>query len=257
MEVGVAGLGLWMPGFAGVASWLAGVPDAEVDVPSGVSLGRVNRRRAGVLGRALADAIAESFDDSGVDPSVVPTLVGSSIGEAKTMVGILDQMWRSGEPVSPAAFTVSVHNAASGLISIAHRNRGYASSMAADAATPAASLYEAMGLVATTGSAVAIVCGDEPVPFDLVSEEMSWPLLAAAVVLVPLDGQHRVRARMRLTREAPVTIEPPEVSDDVARHPQTGLLDLVDAVARGASGCVALDRRGGVDRALITNEVST
>ena len=69
---------------------------------------------------------------AGVDPSKAPTIVGSAIGEAATMIGLLDQMWRRHEPMSPAEFTVSVHNAASGLISICNKNRGMTTSLAAD-----------------------------------------------------------------------------------------------------------------------------
>ena len=154
--VGVLGLGLWMPGFPSTAAWSAGAHDPEATKPQGLALDRVNRRRAGALGRAIADASAQAIEESGVDASTIATVVGSAIGEAAAMISLLEQMWRTKEPLSPAAFTVSVHNASSGLLSISCKNRGYANSLAADEDTPAMALLEAIGLVRTGASPVLV-----------------------------------------------------------------------------------------------------
>lgn len=245
VAVGVAGLGLWMPGYPDVARWVAGERDAEEPRPQGRALDRMNRRRASILGRALADALAEAVEQSGVDASAVPTLVGSSIAEASTMVGLLEQIWRRNDPVSPAAFTVSVHNAASGLISISAKNQGYASSLAADEDTPAVTLLEAIGLVATTGEPVALVCGDEPVPLDLVPEERSWPLQAAGAVLAPLDGDVPLLASLSVELDGEADLERAELDEATARNPVAGMVDLVNAAARGWRGRLRLDRGAG------------
>ena len=244
-EVGIGGVGLWMPGYSGVESWLAGAPDPEHAQPRGRALDRMNRRRASQLGRALSDALAESGVQAGVDASTTPIVVGSAIGEGCTMVGLLEQIFSTEEPVSPAAFSVSVHNAAAGLISISNKNEGFASALSAESDTPAASLIEGIGLVATTDAPVGVVCGDEPVPVHLLSEDQRWSLQAAAVTLVPLESNTKCLARLRVVLDGTPDLVPAELDLPGSRNPQAGMVDLVAAVARGQTGCVRLDRGAG------------
>ena len=244
--VQIAGLGLWLPGFPSLPAWSQGVPDASAVKPAGAALDRVNRRRASLLGRALADVVAEAAGDARIDLASVQTVIGSSIAEGSTLIGLLEQIWRSREPVSPAAFTMSVHNAASGLISISCGNRGFTTSLAADDDTSAASLLEAIGLVLTGNGPVVVACGDESSPTELIPEPQRWSLLAAAVVLAPLGHPGPCRARLAIVRPGTATLPPSACAADVGRNPQAGLLDLIDAVTRGAMGCVRLDRGGGL-----------
>lgn len=245
-SVGIAGLGLWLPGFTSVAAWSAGVPDAAAVKPAGSALDRVNRRRASLLGRALADAGAQAASEARIDLARVQTVIGSSIAEGSTLIGLLEQIWRSREPVSPAAFTMSVHNAASGLISISCGNQGFTTSLAADEDTCAASLIEAIGLVVAGGGPVVVACGDESAPSELIPEAQRWSLLAASLVLAPLDHDGPCRAWLRLVRPGVPTLPPAACTPEVGRNPQAGLLDLVDAVSRGARGRVRLDRGAGL-----------
>jgi hypothetical protein len=161
------------------------------------------------------------------------------------MVSLLEQIFSTEEPVSPAAFSVSVHNAAAGLISISNKNEGFASALSADSDTPAASLLEAIGLVATTDAPVGVVCGDEPVPIHLLSEGQRWSLQAAAVTLVPLDSNSSYLARLRVVFDGTPDLLPAEIDQLGSRNPQAGMVDLVTAVARGQTGCLRLDRGTG------------
>jgi len=243
--VAITGLGLWMPGYPSVDRWVRGEKDPETTKPIGRAFDRVNRRRAGRLGRAIADVVAEAIEEAAVDPATVATVVGSSIGEASPMIGLLDQLWRKKEPMSPAAFTVSVHNAASGLLSISSKNRGYTTSLAADENTPAAALLEAIGLVSTTGRPAVVVCADEEAPRRLLRAGAPWQMVAAAVVLAPPDSSENCRARMRVSSQGVASIAPAAVDELMIHNPQIGLVDLVDAVLRGSAGSVALDRGRG------------
>ena len=247
--VAITGLGLWMPGCPSVRDWVAGNRDGEASKPAGLALDRVNRRRAGKHGRAIADAVAEAAEQAGVDLATVSTVVGSSVGEASTMVNLLDQLWRKKEPMSPAAFTVSVHNAASGLLSISNKNRGYTTSLAADEDTPAAALLEGIGLVVSTARPAVIVCADEESPGPLVGSCMPWAQLAAAVVLGPLDSAEQCLSTVRVSIEGSASIAPAAAGDHMVHNPQIGLLNLIDAVLRKESGSVALD--GGSGRGFV------
>lgn len=243
--VAITGIGLWTPGFATAAAWAAGAPDAEAQKPLGKSLDRVNRRRASALARALADTVAEAAAQAGADLATIPAVVGSSIGEAATMIGLLDELWRTGNPMSPADFAMSVHNAASGLISITNKNRGITTSLAADSDTPAAALFEAIGLALTEDSPAVVACGDEPAPPTLVQHAPPWAMLATALVLAPLDRAPNPLALLRITDAG----EPLPVSDRfgplLLENPQCGLAAIADAVLARRSGVVALDRGNG------------
>ncbi len=252
--VRIAGLGYWSTGYAGLDAWRTGTADAELVRPAATSLKPRDRRRASFLGRALADASFEALSNTpasrspgaeAVSPAEVHLVVGSAIAEAATLLGMLEQTMRYAEPLSPAAFTMSVHNASSGLMSISYGNRGFATSLAADADTPAACLMEGIGLALTSDLPVLVACGDEASPDGLVPESERWDLLAAALVLLPPGHPAPGLATLRVQRSEAITLEPAAFDERVARNPQVGLADLVMAVLEGREGALALDRGDG------------
>lgn len=244
-RVAITGVGLWTTGFPNASAWAAGTADPAADKPGGLALDRINRRRASPLDRALADATAEAIAQAGVDAATVPVVVGSSIGEAVTMIGLLDQMWRHKNPMSPADFTMSVHNAASGLISISNKNRGMTTSLAADEDTPAAALLEGIGLVLTRDTPVVVACADEPAPPTLVQHAPPWAMLASAVVLSPFATARSPLAVLEVGSGSPADVAHGQFDELLLQNPQIGLALVVDAVARGAHGIVRLDRGTG------------
>lgn len=250
----ILGVGMWQPTFPNARSWRDGAPDDTAVKPLGNALDRVNRRRAGQLGRALADVCAEAIAMAQVDGGTVATIVGSAIGEAATMIGLLDQMWRHQQPMSPADFTVSVHNAASGLISIANKNRGMTTSIAADENTPAAALMEAIGLVVTTNQPVLLACADEPAPENLAGQAPPWAMLASAMVLGPA-GRTPQLGEIVVAQGPSATLRPERFAPLAVANPQIGLAWLVDAVLHGQSGIVPLD--AGTGRGFVAELTST
>lgn len=178
---------------------------------------------------------------------MVPTVFGSALGEADTMIGLLDTMWREKAALSPTSFAMSVHNAASGLISIAAGNRGFTTSLAADYDTPGTALLEAVGLALADDLPVVVACADEAAPRDLVPDAERFELLAVALVLARPGSPAAANALATMRGpvfEAPTIVGAP-ARDELARNPQIGLLDVVDAVLRGRSGVVRLDRGRG------------
>ena len=160
------------------------------------------------------------------------------------MIGLLDQMWRKEEPMSPAVFTVSVHNAASGLLSISMKNKGYTTSIAADYDTPAASLLEGIGLIATGHDAVCCVCADEASPRSLLEHAPHWDMLAGAVVLTRA-GTANARAHLTVETDGAADVDASDVAEPFPHNPQVGVVDLIDAIQRGATGALRLDRGKG------------
>lgn len=250
LRVAVTGVGLFLPGFPNATAWAEKneLPADDPRKPGGLAFDRVNRRRASQMGRAIADCVAEAMAAAGVDGVTTPVIVGSSIGEAGAMLGLLDKMWREQEPMSPAVFTVSVHNAASGLLSISMKNKGYTTSIAADYDTPAATLFEGIGLLATGAAAVVCVCADEASPRSLLEHAPHWDMLSAAVVLQP-EGAANALAHLTVDAcgddRSDITVASADLAEGFAHSPQVGMMDLVDAIQRGQSGKLALDRGTG------------
>lgn len=250
-RVAVVGYGAFVPGYAGLQGWLRGEADAEFDVPKAAIIPARQRRRASVLSKALAESFAEALEMSGATPSEVASVFGSAMGEATTMIGLLDQMWSEATMISPMKFATSVHNAASGVVSIATENRGFTTSLGADFDTPAMSLLEGIGLVLAEDATVVVCCGDEPPPTELTLDGAGWSLVTAAIVLAPIAEAPKDVPRLADLRIQPGTLLPKAGAANDAqaesrgRNPNVGLLDLVTALAQGEHGIVSLDRGAG------------
>lgn len=243
----IIGTGLCTASFDGLDAWRSNTPSDEPVVPTGQILDRRSRRRASLLMKGLADVYQQSVDSSGVDPETTASVFGSALGEARTMIGLLDQMWASNEAPSPMAFATSVHNAASGAVSIGTKNRAFTTSIAADYDTPAMALVEAQGLLSEGCDAVIIVSGDEAAPEKIVRDEFDWDYFCGGIVLT-LDTQHPRRigqiSQPFIDREHLAQL--PRLPEKLARNPQAGLLGLLDVLARREAGIVRLDRGDGL-----------
>ena len=246
IEVEVAGVGLFTPELPNVEAWRSRSVCEEPQVPRGARLDRRARGRSSVLTKALAEAYFEAADAAGVEVGEGSAVFGSALGEVGTMLGLLNQMWRDREDPSPMAFALSVHNAASGVVSIATKNRGFTTSLGADHDTPAMALMEGFGLIAERGEPVVVVCGEEPTPTALVPDHETWELATMAIALAPASGIDPRRVRLRGPFKGTPTFTPSELRPAFARNPQIGLFDLICAVEGRRSETVALDRgRGG------------
>lgn len=250
-EVAVLGYGAFVPGFDGIAGWVSGESSAEHDAPRAEIVPPRQRRRSSPLSKALADAYAEALTATDLDPSAVASVFGSAIGEASTMIGLLDQMWGDSGMLSPMRFATSVHNAASGMISIATKNRGMTTAIGADFDTPAMALLEGIGLVLARGASVIVCCGDEAPPEDLVPDGVGWSLMTAAIALCPSSEAPASSPRLSDLVIAPADLSPlessvaPPRSEILQRNPNIGLLDLVVAIHSGMEGVLRLDRGAG------------
>ncbi len=246
-EVAVLGCGVFVPGFADLGSFARGEADAEHDSPIGSLVPLRQRRRASLLSKAFADAYGEVLERSGLDPQTVASVFGSALGEASTMIHLLDQMWLEAGALSPMRFTTSVHNSASGMVSIATSNRGLTTSLGADFDTPAMALLEGMGIVLSERTPVIVCCADEAPPEGLVTGtgKGGWSLLAVAIALGPRDVFPGSRSVLSGVGIEEATRPWPALAESVARNPIAGLLDLALAIEEGTTGRIGLDRGAG------------
>lgn len=160
------------------------------------------RRRAGSLARM---ALEVAYACLGQDADV-PTVFCSRHGEVARAVGLLGDLAR-GEPLSPTAFGLAVHNAAAGLFSIARADRANHVALAAGPSTIEHAVIEACGLLADGATMVLLVACDEPLPALLAGFEdcveqpyaFAWALAAGGA------------GRMRLSWEAAAGAAPAPV----------------------------------------------
>jgi hypothetical protein len=93
----------------------------------------------------------------------MPLVLASRYGDAKRSLAMLAELAR-GEPLSPTAFGLSVHNAIGALYSIARGDRANYLSVAGGAASAASAVVEAAGLLFDGAPEVMVVCYDAPLP---------------------------------------------------------------------------------------------
>jgi hypothetical protein len=251
----VLGFGLWMPGFPDPASWLSGRPVAGADISSAsgpnTAAHAKPRRRSSLLVNMVAEVATQASQQAGVPLSRLRVVVGSAFGELATLVEMLDERERDGL-LSPLRFQNSVHNSAAGHLSIAHRNKTPAMSLAAGNDTVAMVLLEAMTLLALGGDEVLAIVGDEPLPPSI------WPghrpaAVSAALVLAADSGTagsappaRAILEDLRQVRAASRSADRPLEVDG----PCAAILPLIAAVGHGRSGRVdvspAEDRRWSI-----------
>lgn len=250
-EVVVLGCGAFVSGFADLPGFARGEPAAERESPLAALVPLRQRRRASLLSKAFADAYGEVLETVGVEPTAVASVFGSALGEASTMIHLLDQMWLEAGVLSPMRFTTSVHNAASGMVSIATGNRGLTTSLGADFDTPAMALLEGMGIVLSQRTPVIICCADEAPPEGLLKGsgkgdgKGAWDLLAVAMAIGPPDVPGSPLARLSGVSIEEATLPPAAVAEAIAANPIVGLLDLALAIHAGSTGRIRLDRGAG------------
>jgi hypothetical protein len=182
----------WAPGATSPERWQAWArepwPLAGSGEPKVAAMPAMLRRRAGLLGRMALEVAYECLDGR----TGVPTVFCSRHGEVGRAVELLDDLAR-GEPLSPTAFGLAVHNASAGLFSIARADRANHVALAAGGATLEHAVIEACGLLADGAGMVLLVACDAPLPDALSAfEDCDEQPYAFAWAMVPA-GERPVR----------------------------------------------------------------
>jgi len=115
------------------------------------------QRRLSPLARAVFNAADACIDND----HAMPVVFSSAHGEVNKSLEMLKDMQRD-EDVSPTAFSLSVHNAISGLFSIAYSNHQEITVLAPGQDGIAAAFIEALGLLQEGHDDVLIILYDEP-----------------------------------------------------------------------------------------------
>lgn len=192
IEVVVRDWSGWAPGIDTKEAWkawaAAPVPFAAEGVPEAKKVPPMLRRRCTPLSRAMLTA---AFDATGDDvaPSDVRTVFASRYGSINESVELLRNIARD-ERMSPSRFTHTVHNAQSGLFSIAAGNRHGSSALSARAESFACGFLEAAThLHREPGRPVLLVTGDVPLVEDFHSLIDDPQAIYAVALLLTSSGE--------------------------------------------------------------------
>lgn len=190
----------------GEAETTHGAPAALADLP------RNMRRRLSSFDRMAARCVMGLKDTANVDE---PIVFASNYGNMKLTLDLLGAL-AAGEPMSPAAFSASVHNAAVGFASLLTSNKGGHVAVAAGVDSAHAGLIEACLRLAAGAGSVMLVVADEPLPGDYAAYDTEPECPAACVAI-------RLQAAQTGVRENTLRIE--------AFKGRTGIVSLARHVA--------------------------
>jgi len=128
------------------------VPDVDIIPP-------LLRRRLNLLGRAAASQMLRLLEDN----TNIPVVYCSRHGDIERTLSVLQEL-AAGESVSPAYFSLSVHNAVPGLISIQQGITANISSIAAGDEPLVPCLLEAAGILSPQQPLVLCLFADVRLP---------------------------------------------------------------------------------------------
>jgi predicted hotdog family 3-hydroxylacyl-ACP dehydratase len=243
----VRSVGFFAPGLRDVDAFAAGQGDPEVTSPRDVLPARA-RRGVSLVTRMLADVTRQAVERAGFAASSVRTVYASAFGETDAAVALLAMQHQGDGMLSPARFATSVHNTASGLVSIADGNRAFSTAIAGGPDTVAMGLLEAAALFHDEPMPLVVAFADEPVPAVLDARLGFRPLAVAfglseraeGALAAVVDLGRRARPSSPDLARGPGGDEAPTFANPIERA-----LPLVRAVlgagAAGAPVTVALD----------------
>lgn len=186
----------WAPGLPTQEAWAAWLAAPVWPLQGGegqaplAEVPAMTRRRIDPLGRA---ALQVAWWAQGEAPTG-PVVFASRWGEIARSVGLLRQL-AQGEPLSPTAFSLSVHNASSAVYSIARGDTANYTAVSAGPSSAAAGICEAVGLLAQGAGQVLVVSVEAELPEPYQGfETHPGPLRAWAALLEPVARGLRLQS---------------------------------------------------------------
>jgi Beta-ketoacyl synthase, N-terminal domain len=172
----------WAPGLDTAQQWqdwLRAPQPLRGDEPAAPPLAEVPamaRRRIEPLGRAALQVAYRAQDDLDAEAvAAMPLVFASRWGELARSVAMLQEL-AQGEPLSPTAFSHSVHNAVGAQYSIQRGVRANVSAVAGGVCSAEAGWMEALGLIADGAPAVLLTVFDATLPAAYASTALDAPL---------------------------------------------------------------------------------
>lgn len=240
--ISIVGIGLWSPGYGSPEAWLADRYDPDTDRPPCAILDARIGRYTSLVTRISVEVATQACAGSQDCLRQVATLFGSAYGEVQIAFELLDMIALEGV-ASPARFMNSVHNTASGHVSISAGNTNFSSTLASGTRTFAMCLLEAWAWLETDGRSIVVVVADEPLPEHLESVGRYDALGVAFHLASEPSPAETMGSLSGLVRSGSST-SPAGVPDRVAQNPSAAALFLVEAVLNGRPGVVPVEIGG-------------
>lgn len=136
------------------------------------------RRRFNMLGKCAMGAILQLLNDE----DKIPSIFASRHGDTPLTLSLLEAMGRD-EPMSPTSFSLAVHNAVSGLYSIARKDTSEVTAIAAMNGLIVNALLEAVGQLQNSARVLCVIY-DIPLPelYQSYSVSESFPYGIAMIL---------------------------------------------------------------------------
>ncbi len=161
-----------------ISDWKAWFPTPQNTQPDVSVIPAMLRRRLSPVARIAMSVIMPLAETHGA----MPVVYVSRHGDLQRTFQLLKDL-ASGEPVSPTAFSLSVHNATAGLFSIQQGLTKNITAISCGDADLIPALLEALGQCKPQEPKVMCVFCDEPPP-DIYRAQVSQPEFAYAVALI-------------------------------------------------------------------------
>lgn len=191
LSINISARAAWAPGLEDDTAWRSwpghALPDDHGTAPDVRFIDALLRRRLGRLSR-MALHVA---NQAAAEYAFLPTIFASRHGELSRTVSMLHAL-AADEAPSPAAFSLSVHNAAAGIFSIVRGDPAPSTALAAGEETLLWALLDAsIRLAADPDSPILLVYADEPLPGEYQAfQTASESAHALALLLQMGDGFH-------------------------------------------------------------------
>lgn len=174
----------WMPGIHSAADWKQWAAGQQLPeegcIPDLSSIPPMLRRRLSSLGK-MAVSVALPLLTAATSSAATPSVFSSRHGELTRTVGLLNSLAQH-EALSPTHFSLSVHNAIGGIMSIARKDPSSITALAGDLGS---TFLEASAILSEQAcNEVLCVIYDEPVPTPYTNKEIGpYQPYAAAFLL--------------------------------------------------------------------------
>jgi hypothetical protein len=238
----LCGVGMWTPAYPSFDAWrAAGLPGdlhvqtTDAPAPPADLLHPRLRRRTSTLTRAAVTALQAALAHGRVTVDQVRLVLVSSFGEIETTVELLAQLGDPQGPVSPTKFHNSVHNTATGYLSIASGNQRESTALAGGPQNLEVGLLEALAGLAETGEDVVLIFAEELLPHPFERSDTD-PTFAVALHLRAIDAPlSESDLELRMSSRAP---GPRSAAPDASLPTMVApVVELLRAVHKG-SGAV-------------------
>ena len=185
--------------------WLAnpGAATADTKAPALKQIPPILRRRFNTLGKHAAHACLSVLTDG----ESIPSIFASRHGDTDLTLSLLEDIGR-GEPLSPTSFSLAVHNAVSGLLSIAREDRGQVTAIAANDSLLLQALFESISQLQHAQRVLCVIY-DAPLPalYQPYCRSDAFPY-ALALILSTQGRRTLTLARSDNRAEATIPVNP-------------------------------------------------